>query len=169
MARRPGIMIYFDIRPALEFLSIEERGLLLDAMMDYGELGTVPEFESTTLKVAWAFIQPKLNHDAAMYEEKCKSSQYAVYCREARKKGIACASREEWEADQLVSDDINCDPTSITSSTIITKSSQLQMSKRETEERGVGERRAISENDPFNIAWNQARQRMESKENLLEE
>ena len=43
------------------------------------------------------------------------------------------------------------------------------MSKRETEERGVGERRAISENDPFNIAWNQARQRMESKENLLEE
>ena len=45
MAKRPGIMLYFSVRPALKRLSAEQKGLLYDAILDYGESGLLPEFD----------------------------------------------------------------------------------------------------------------------------
>ena len=39
MARKPGVMIYFDIRGILEMLTLEERGSLFSTIMEYGETG----------------------------------------------------------------------------------------------------------------------------------
>lgn len=65
---RPGVMMYFDIRPGLESLTAEEKGILFDAIMDYAELGTLPEFASPALRIAWGFIYPRIDGDAARYE-----------------------------------------------------------------------------------------------------
>lgn len=65
---RPGVMMYFDIRPGLEPLTAEEKGILFDAIMDYAELGTLPEFASPALRIAWGFIQSRIDSDAVRYE-----------------------------------------------------------------------------------------------------
>ena len=36
MGKQPGVMIYFDIRPCLVRLSLEEQGQLFRAILDYG-------------------------------------------------------------------------------------------------------------------------------------
>ena len=48
-------MFYFDTRPCLRRLTIEEKGLLFEAVLDYGEHGVLPEFDGA-LGVAWDFI-----------------------------------------------------------------------------------------------------------------
>ena len=67
MTSRPGIMLYFEIRDALRFLTLEEKGQLLDAVLEYGMFGTVPEFAGI-LGMAWAFVKPKLDVDAERYD-----------------------------------------------------------------------------------------------------
>ena len=57
MAERPGIMVYFDMAEPLKVLGHEEKGRLLDAMLDYGQFGVVPEFDGV-LTVVWGFIRP---------------------------------------------------------------------------------------------------------------
>lgn len=45
MAERPGVMLYFSLRFALKRLSYEEKGILFDAILDYGETGALPELD----------------------------------------------------------------------------------------------------------------------------
>ena len=54
---RPGMMIYFDVLDALETLSMADRGQLFTAILAYGSRGTVPNFRSTALKLAWSMLQ----------------------------------------------------------------------------------------------------------------
>lgn len=92
---RPGIIIYFELRPALEMLDDGERGKLFMAMLNYAEWGELPELEGLG-KMAWSFIQPKLDLDNQRYELKCEKSRYAVYCREIQKSEGVPLSFEEW-------------------------------------------------------------------------
>ncbi len=80
MAKRPGIMLYFSVRPALKRLSAEQKGLLFDAILDYGESGLLPEFDGV-LGVCWDFIQPMIDKDAAAYSEKCSKARSAANTR----------------------------------------------------------------------------------------
>ena len=92
---RPGIMLYFEIRQPLKELSDADKGRLLDAMLEYGELGTAPKFEGM-LAMAWGFIKPKLDRDAEEYNQTIFKRQYANYCRKCRDKEETPASFEEW-------------------------------------------------------------------------
>ncbi len=65
--KQPGAMLYFDVRPSLKRLSNEEKGILFEAILDYAELGVLPEVEGM-LGVAWDFIQPRLDRDRERYE-----------------------------------------------------------------------------------------------------
>lgn len=60
---RPGVMIYFEVRDSLQFLSLEDKGKLFDAILEYGEFGVVPKFDGM-LGMAWSFMKPKLDVDA---------------------------------------------------------------------------------------------------------
>ena len=62
MGKRPGVMLYFDLRPSLKLLSTEDRGRLFDAILDYAELGVVPELDGM-LAMAWEFIRPRIDKD----------------------------------------------------------------------------------------------------------
>lgn len=84
MAQRPGIMLYFSVRPALKRLSAEQKGQLFDAILDYGECGLLPDFDGV-LGVCWDFIQPMIDKDAENYREKCDKAKKAVETRWAKK------------------------------------------------------------------------------------
>lgn len=91
MTNRPGVMFYFEVRPCLDRLSMEERGMLFEAILDYGQLGLVPQMEGA-LGVAWDFIRPKLDLDAERYEETCQKRRQAALARWEKEHGDANAS-----------------------------------------------------------------------------
>lgn len=76
-AKRPGVMLWFDIRPSLKRLSNEEKGRLFEAIMDYGETGVLPDFEGMT-GIAWDFIRPRIDLDAERYEQAVQQRRDAV-------------------------------------------------------------------------------------------
>lgn len=96
MADRPGVMLYFDIRPALKFLDTEQKGVLFQSILDYAELGVVPDLDGIC-GLAWEFIRPKLDKDAALYDEKVNKNRYAVYVREEKRHGRTALEYEEWK------------------------------------------------------------------------
>lgn len=114
---KPGVMFYFDIRPCIKRLTTEEKGQLFEAILDYGEFGSFPNFDDR-LGIAWDFIQPKLDRDTELYGHKVAQRQYAVYVREARKRDHAKIPFDEWvdlsdnEKNRLLSADIGSYPTS---------------------------------------------------------
>ena len=116
---KPGVMFYFDVRPCIKRLSINEKGRLFEAILDYGEFGIVPELEGA-LGVAWDFIQPKLDRDAGRYDKQVEQKQYAVYVREVKKNGGTPVSFDDWKAafvsngDRLLSADAGRYPTTTT-------------------------------------------------------
>ena len=95
MRKRPGVMLYFDLRPSLKLLSTEDRGRLFDAILDYAELGVVPELDGM-LAMAWEFIRPRIDKDGERYERQIAQRQYAVYSREAKRRGETPLSFDDW-------------------------------------------------------------------------
>lgn len=122
MAKQPGVMFYFDVRPCIKRLNINEKGLLFEAILDYAELGIEPNLDGA-LGIAWDFIQPKLDRDAARYGKQVEQKQYAVFAREARKRGQEPVPFDEWKAlpdierNRLISADTERYPTTTSTST----------------------------------------------------
>ena len=61
----PGVLLYFDLRPALDLLTYAEKGEIFDAILAYGEDGTVPDFDSDVLNMLWAFVARRIDADRA--------------------------------------------------------------------------------------------------------
>ena len=124
---KPGVMFYFDIRPCIRRLTLEEKGKLFEAILDYGEFGTIPEVDGT-VGVAWDFIQQRLNRDTLRYDDKVEQTKYAVSVRDAKKKGIQLPPLEKWrllseeDRERLLSDDNERYPTTTTTTTSTTAS-----------------------------------------------
>ena len=77
MGKQPGVMLYFDIRPCLERLTMDQQGQLFRAILDYGEWGIEPDFEYM-LGIAWDFIRPRLDRDRERYEERVRQCEEAA-------------------------------------------------------------------------------------------
>ena len=92
---RPGIMLYFDILEPIRVLPDADKGRLLVAMLEYGQTGTVPEFDGM-LALAWGFVKPGIDKDAETYNRTVLKRQYANYCKDQKKKGEPEISFEEW-------------------------------------------------------------------------
>ena len=94
---RPGVMFYFSTRPCLKRLSLEEKGALFEAILDYGEFGTFPDFDNSPgLAVAWDFTQQLIDQDGERYGAKILQRRYATYCREMKKADQPTVSFDEW-------------------------------------------------------------------------
>ena len=78
--RQPGVMLYFDIRPCLTRLTMDEQGQLFRAILDYGEDGTEPNFDYM-LGIAWDFIKPRLERDKERYREISQKRAEAAQAR----------------------------------------------------------------------------------------
>lgn len=94
---KPGIMFYFDVRPCIKRLTLEEKGRLFEAILDYAEFGAVPDIDGA-LGVAWDFIQPKIDRDGERYDKQIEQKQYAAFSREIKKQGKNPISFDDWKA-----------------------------------------------------------------------
>jgi hypothetical protein len=78
--KQPGVMLYFDRCSALKRVSYEDKGRLLEAILEYGEHGVVPDFDGV-LGLAWDFIRPGLDKDRERYERRVESAKRAANTR----------------------------------------------------------------------------------------
>lgn len=69
---RPGLLLYFDVLPALDKLPHAAVGELLLSALHYAQDGVEPAFEDSSLAFAWAFLRPAVDRDGAAYDEKQK-------------------------------------------------------------------------------------------------
>ena len=69
MKTQPGVMLYFDVRDAIAQLSYAEKGMLLDAILDYGQHRQEPVFEGVALPLIWPFVRKDIHRDSERYEE----------------------------------------------------------------------------------------------------
>lgn len=116
MKDRPGVMLYFDHQECIEELSDEEAGKLIKGTLQYAQKGTVPQFAGG-LKLVWLMLKPRLDYDAQRYYKLCRQKSYAVYCREQEKKQLPKQTFDEWQAEQSLSDDTECYPSTTTNTT----------------------------------------------------
>lgn len=97
MATRPGFMIYFNVvRPFLDEMTDEEAGAFFRAVMDYAEYGDDASLDGYG-KIAFNLIWPIIERDTEKYYETIDKRRYAVYCREAEKRGEKVKSFDEWQ------------------------------------------------------------------------
>ncbi len=100
--KRPGVLLYFDVRPSLRRLSLEEKGRLFEAILDYGELGEPPQFDGM-LGIAWDFIQPRLDVDADRYDQRCRQAQEAAQKRWGKQSNAGECERIKVDAENASS------------------------------------------------------------------
>ena len=93
MAKKPGVMLYFDSLRFVPDLTLEDCGRLFRAILAYSEFGEVPEFTGE-LRIAWVTVKPKIDHDAEQYERKSRNNAYSTYCRETKKQGKEPVDKE---------------------------------------------------------------------------
>lgn len=93
---RPGMMLYFDILPALDKLPSSAVGELLLGALHYAQDGVEPAFEDSSLAFAWAFLRPAVDRDGAAYDEKQKRGDWLTYCRQRKKDGVDALDFETW-------------------------------------------------------------------------
>lgn len=92
---RPGIILYFDMAAPLKHLEYEDKGRILDAMLEYGQYGVVPELDGV-LPIVWDCIKPKLDADAKRYRKEVIRNTHASYCGREKKAGRIPLDFEEW-------------------------------------------------------------------------
>ena len=93
--KKPGVVIYFDIRNALSRLTMEQRGILLTAVLDYAEYGEITDLDIPT-GVCFDMLRPKIDYDDIKYGLTIAQRQYAAYVRETKKRFEEPIPYEEW-------------------------------------------------------------------------
>lgn len=93
---RPGLLLYFDVLPALDKLPHAAVGELLLAALHYAKEGVEPSFGDASLGFAWAFLRPSIDRDGAAYNEKQKRGDWLVYCRQCKKGGVDALDFDTW-------------------------------------------------------------------------
>ena len=68
------VCLYLSYRESLEPYTMEERGRLVTAMMDYQATGVIPIFPGNE-RYLWPTLQSQLDRDIRAYEEKCAKNQ----------------------------------------------------------------------------------------------
>ena len=92
---RPGIILYFDMAAPLKHLENEDKGRILNAMLEYGQYGVVPELDGV-LPIVWDCIKPKLDADALRYKKVVIRNTHSSYCAKEKKAGHIPLDFEEW-------------------------------------------------------------------------
>lgn len=92
MKERPGVLIYFSLRPAIKRLTLEEKGTLFEAILDYAQNGVYPDFDGV-LGICWDFVQPQIDADGASYRDKCEKAKKAIETRWAKEKSTQVYER----------------------------------------------------------------------------
>ena len=100
MSNKPGVMMYFELRPSLDKMSDELAGKLFRIMMEYGETLYEPEIPEG-LEIAWPLIRCDIDRDHQTYQNKCTKNAYNAYSRWEKEKGQEPLTYDEWVLNKL--------------------------------------------------------------------
>lgn len=84
---RPGVLVYFDIEPAVTMLDDAQRGRLFAAILSYAHYGVVPTFDDQLLEMAWSFIRCSIDR---------ANEQYAATVHKKKLAGITSDFRRNY-------------------------------------------------------------------------
>ena len=104
MKKKPGVMIYFELRAMVKLLSDAEKGKLFEAILDYGETGITPPL-TDTLKIAWPLIKYQLDADNTRYEQQAIKRKYAAYVRWTKEHNELPKAFPYWLKEQGLGDE----------------------------------------------------------------
>ena len=85
MKQQPGVMLYFDVRESIAQLSYAEKGMLLDAILDYGQHRQEPTFDGVALPLIWPFVRKDIHRDSERYKERQLHAKVAADKRWAKR------------------------------------------------------------------------------------
>lgn len=115
MAKKPGVMIYFETGAAIKGLDYEQKGRLFEAIMEYAEHGTVPPLDGI-LTAVWPFLANSIDRDAMSYEKTVSKRKRAAFAKwwpdYAREHGLDPndkEAKERWLDMQMQANDANAD------------------------------------------------------------
>ena len=83
MSRKPGVMIYFDLLPALRSMSNSDKGALFEAILEYGNCRRELPLSSKA-QILWPIIKQRLDRDEMQYVNAVTKRAYAAYIRWAK-------------------------------------------------------------------------------------
>ena len=75
MAKGKSFLIYIDISKNLELLSDEEAGKVFKAIVEYVDIGKLPQFGDRSLQVFFNTITDQIDRDREKYEKKCGANR----------------------------------------------------------------------------------------------
>ena len=96
MYYKPGVMIYFELLPVLYHLSNEEKGLLFQAIMQYGQ-NLQEDPLPDRLTVLWPLVKARIDCDSLRYDKVVIKKKYAAHVRWARRKGMEPLDFVAWQ------------------------------------------------------------------------
>ena len=96
MNQKPGVMIYFDLLPAIENLTAADCGNLLRAMLEYGSKKTIPPL-TKRVGLLWPMIQMRLDRDEMQYCNVVTKRAYSAYVRWAKYHGEEPMDFTAWQ------------------------------------------------------------------------
>lgn len=102
MSKRPGVMLYFEIRDAVDELSDAETAKLFRSILNYAQFGEVPDFsgEDRVLRIIWANVQRSIDRDTERYEATCEA-RAAAGAKGGKAKAANAKVKAEEEALRL--------------------------------------------------------------------
>jgi hypothetical protein len=85
---RPAVKLYFDrFCPIIKNLTPAQVGKLMAVIVEYVQTEAVPPIDDSMTAFAFEMLRPSLDFDGEAYEESCRQSKYAAYCKKMHKKG----------------------------------------------------------------------------------
>ena len=76
MAKMKTVMLFTEWKEPLSILNLEQKGRLLDALLNYPDNGT-PDFDDPLLSMAWAFMDRALSENKQRYDDICEKRREA--------------------------------------------------------------------------------------------
>ena len=70
-AAKKSLLLYYEYMAHFDFLSDEQTGKIIKAMLAYEIDGVMPEFDEPIMRMTFSFIRSNLDRDKQKYAERC--------------------------------------------------------------------------------------------------
>lgn len=77
-AKKPGVMLYFELYPMLREMTAEDVRALIMAIFEYAQNGVETELPDTALRYVWALVKINIDRDNERYNRVVESRQRAA-------------------------------------------------------------------------------------------
>lgn len=74
MAEKKSLLLYYDYAQHFNFLSDEQVGKIIKAMLNYEIDGVFPEFDEPIMQMTFSFVRSNLDRDKQKFLEKCEKN-----------------------------------------------------------------------------------------------